>query len=117
MRFGGPQSSTGNPGSVYTNCETALVLKVKLDELCFFLESGCGLAANNPVERAAPAEKEAQQDRGAAQNPDQGEDAQDETGDFGALADVTLRVVPNDVGLVVNLVEEFVCRGGREAIR
>jgi hypothetical protein len=24
MQFGGPPSSTGNPGSVYTNCETAL---------------------------------------------------------------------------------------------
>jgi hypothetical protein len=77
-------------------------------------KADAGLPRRTRYKRAAAAEKEAQQERSAAQNAGQGEDAQDETRDLGALADIALGVVPDDVGLVVDLVEELVRRGRRE---
>ena len=71
-----------------------------------------GLPRSTRYKRPSAPEKEAQQDRSAPQDAGQGKDAQDETRHLGAVADVTLRVVPDDVGLVVDLVEELV-RGGR----
>ncbi len=94
-----------------------LVLQVEADELGLFLEGGGGLAAEYPIQGPSTPEKEAQQDRSAPQDAGQGKDAKDETRDLGAVADVALRVVPDDVGLVVDLVEELVRGGRRGAIR
>ena len=88
------------------------VLQVEADELCLFLEGGGRFAAKHPIQSASTAEKEAQQDRSAPQDARQGKDTQDETRDLGAVADVALRVVPDDVSLVVDLVDELVRGGG-----
>jgi hypothetical protein len=45
MQFGGPPSSTGNPGSVYTHCETALSI--------YFAATGYG-SAKIPREGSTP---------------------------------------------------------------
>ena len=87
---------------------------METDELCLFLEGGGGLAAKNPDKCPATTEKEAQQDRSATQDARQGEDTQYQSSDLGAVADVALGVVPDNVGLVVDLVEELVRDGRRE---
>src|ERR1700733_4796394 len=87
---------------------------MKTDELCFFLKGRSGFAAKNPENCPAATEKEAEQDGSATQDSGQGEDTQDQSSDLGAIADVALGVVPDDVSLVVDLVDEPVRHGLRE---
>src|SRR5271155_4734107 len=84
---------------------------METDELCLFLKCGSGFATKKPENCTATTEKEAEQDGSATQDSGQGEYTQDQPSDLGAIADVALGVVPDDVGLVVDLVDELVRYG------
>ncbi len=61
-----------------------------------------GLPRSLRIEDAAAAEEEADDDGDSEQDRDESENAEDELRSLGLLADVTLRIVPGDVRVVVN---------------